>query len=380
MRHEILIPIVTLEKWLPLPRANKDYIEVSEQQALTASITDFFCGRNPVSIDGVQSTPKVNRLQFFGLDIQDFAMNAEPRRISTYQGRVGIILSYAKAPTAGKAQITWETYNKHAPFMRSVVYALDDQPKVFQFTPQKHKFEWLRPADLPIKKPLEVPKPNSTATISLPLLTSLAIFAAILWVAILFKHPGKGKTAKWIWGPVILVVIAGLSWPMLRVNVKLPFQKHVEIDEDQARAISSALVFNVYQAFDFKDENRIYDALASSVDGKLLEDLYLQIQKGLRMQEQGGARSRVRDMKWVDSRLAAKNATTNPYPQFSIQCRWRVTGTVEHWGHIHSRENEYAAILTLAAISDAWKLTNYELLDERRLKFKTALRTQKYQQ
>jgi hypothetical protein len=57
-----------------------------------------------------------------------------------------------------------------------------------------------------------------------------------------------------------------------------------------------------------------------------------------------------------------------------VQCRWRVTGTVEHWGHIHTRENEYEAVFTVSAQPDTWKITNYEVLDEQRVRFETGLR------
>ncbi|MGY8649584.1 MAG: hypothetical protein ACKVKM_02125, partial [Verrucomicrobiia bacterium] len=92
VRHEILVPLLTFEKWLPLPRANPEFIEVAEQDAARQKITEWFRGRNPVEIDGVPVQPILQRLQFFGLDIRDFAQNAEPRRVSAYQARLGIIL------------------------------------------------------------------------------------------------------------------------------------------------------------------------------------------------------------------------------------------------------------------------------------------------
>lgn len=53
----------------------------------------------------------------------------------------------------------------------------------------------------------------------------------------------------------------------------------------------------------------------------------------------------------------------------------RVTDTVEPWGHIHTRENEYQALLIMGAKPDTWKITAYDVLDAHRVRFETGLRT-----
>ena len=59
---------------------------------------------------------------------------------------------------------------------------------------------------------------------------------------------------------------------------------------------------------------------------------------------------------------------------FGYQCRWNVAGTVEHWGHIHQRTNQYEASFRVEMVDNAWKVTNMELLNEQRLQFETKLR------
>ena len=49
---------------------------------------------------------------------------------------------------------------------------------------------------------------------------------------------------------------------------------------------------------------------------------------------------------------------------FARYCRWTVAGTVEHWGHIHERTNQYEAVFAVEPVDNAWKVTNIELLDE----------------
>ena len=44
-----------------------------------------------------------------------------------------------------------------------------------------------------------------------------------------------------------------------------------------------------------------------------------------------------------------------------------MSGSVGHWGHIHQRQNQYDARFTVRSIDGAWKITERELYDERRL-------------
>ena len=75
----------------------------------------------------------------------------------------------------------------------------------------------------------------------------------------------------------------------------------------------------------------------------MLADLYLKIKQGLIMQEQGGAVARVQEVKVLKaSRRRAKSKNG-----FAERVTWQVEGTVEHWGHIHTRVNEYSADLEI---------------------------------
>jgi hypothetical protein len=59
---------------------------------------------------------------------------------------------------------------------------------------------------------------------------------------------------------------------------------------------------------------------------------------------------------------------------FAYRCTWTVEGTVEHWGHVHTRTNQYRALFTVQARQDAWKITDLQVLGEERVKFETNVR------
>ena len=131
--------------------------------------------------------------------------------------------------------------------------------------------------------------------------------------------------------------------------------------------MAQRLLTNIYRAFDFRDDSDVYDALATSVDGELLKDVYLTVKRSLLMAEQGGALSHVTGVEIVKLSPAGGAASV-------FDVTWRVIGTVEHWGHIHTRVNEYRARLTLSAGASGWRLTNHAIEDERLVRLETGLR------
>jgi hypothetical protein len=306
VRHEILIPLLTLDEWTSIKRKDESFLEVAEQKVAVSQVAEFFRKGNPVSINGSVVKPVVARVNFFGLDIRDFAMNAEPRRVSVAQARVGVMLSYPSKDVPTNVSAKWETFNKFAPFLKSVVYEFNKPATEHFFRPDDDAFSWSR------------------------------------------SHVDKPQTAQ---------------ARSVKLNGSSP-------TSSQAEQISYSLIRNVYRAFDFHGEKETYDALNAVVDGPLLRSLYLQIRRSLLMAEQGGSRSRVLDVKRISSTLVG----TPSRNEFRIELRWRLSSEVEHWGHIHTRENEYVGRLSVKDNSGFWKLDAVKFLSQKRVRFETHLR------
>ena len=62
-------------------------------------------------IDGLEVRPLVRRLDFYGVDFKDFAVAAEPRRLSAWTARVGAILTYSTKGMPAQVAITWDLFN-----------------------------------------------------------------------------------------------------------------------------------------------------------------------------------------------------------------------------------------------------------------------------
>jgi len=309
VRHEILVPLLTLESWLKVPRADPEFVTVEEQQAVRDRIADYFLDRNPVVINGQTSSARLTRLNFFGLDIRDFALNAPARTVSIYQARVGIILSYRTKTTPRQVDFHWESFNPYATFLQSTLLAFDRPSQEHLFVKDRNQLNWRTGKDV-------VPDIDIR-----PITNGIS----------------KGRV--------------------------------IRPDAKRASAISTALLRNVYQSFQQTGDAGVYDAMATSVEGPLLRQLFLQTKRSLLVAEQGGAIARVKNVAPAVGKLQQAERGS-----FQYLATWRVTGMVEHWGHIHERENQYQAVLTIKAADDGWRLSAYQLVDQKSLRSETTIR------
>jgi len=128
--------------------------------------------------------------------------------------------------------------------------------------------------------------------------------------------------------------------------------------------VLESLLKNVYRSFDFREEEDVYDRLATSVTGDLLSDIYLQNRKSLVVTQAGGARARVKEVEILEVDV---NHLDGRSLDLLFHARWTAMGTVGHWGHIHTRKNRYEANITVQPKDGVWKITNLELLEEERI-------------
>jgi hypothetical protein len=56
-----------------------------------------------------------------------------------------------------------------------------------------------------------------------------------------------------------------------------------------------------------------------------------------------------------------------PSCRLTSETTWTVSGSVNHFGHVHYRQNRYVAALHIIAVEGVWKVTGIELIGEKRL-------------
>lgn len=368
VRHEILISLLTLESWMPIERKDKAFIEIDEQHAAKEAIFSYFRDRNPVEIDGIAVKPSLENIVYYGLDFKDFAQLAPEKRLSAYTARVGIILNYSTKGTPNAVKLTWEMFNNYVPVLYSMIYDYENTDQKV-FTRREPIFEWKNPGRVAATAIAALEPPPPATRYPVPV---LSVLAALLLLPLLPLALMRRSITTFA-GCAILVILGGAGWAWQPVEIDDPFSKTAVLTDEEAAALFTTLHKNVYRAFDYRVESDVYDALDKSVGGELLATLYLQIRKGLEMQEQGGAISRIKDVRLVSTeRQALEDA--DPGRAFGMHCTWQVEGSVEHWGHIHTRTNQYQARFTVEALESGWKITGMEVLAEERVKFDTGLR------
>lgn len=363
VRHEVLIPLASLRLVLPMEHEDPAFVDIPEQDAVRELIADWFSNCNSTLINGQPVTPEFTRIDFLRLGMKDLAKVPEPQKISLANGRVGVIMTYK--PTGDivrEVSIQWDKFN--GTILRKMQSRVFTYPEDFQFfefskfqTADENTFTWaVDEAAIPTpaeQVPVEQPP---VAKLSLPVATITAAIIALL--VQLFSLPSLSRVSA------ALLIVAAMMWPFARTEVDSPFQTREPMSATQATDVFQNLHSGAYSALEFGSEQLIYDILANSVDGDLLETLYLQLKESLAIKEQGGAVARVQAVNYETGELITTESSPE-WPGFQIRSRWDVSGTVEHWGHIHERQNQFCAIFRVEPRDGLWKITDMKIEEQK---------------
>jgi hydrogenase/urease accessory protein HupE len=164
---------------------------------------------------------------------------------------------------------------------------------------------------------------------------------------------------------LILLMLAFFMLPIGTVQVKNLFFTPDAPRDEQARRILQQVLTNTYEAFNLKDEDRLYDQLSLNVSGDLVADLYLDSRRRLTAGVRQGAEVTVKDVSVVS--VGETVTGTNAADGFSYQCKWVVTARVKHLQHVHHRQNIYSGVLTIKVDDEKWKIDRVALLSEDRV-------------
>jgi hypothetical protein len=166
---------------------------------------------------------------------------------------------------------------------------------------------------------------------------------------------GGVGAAAFLYGTVAL--------PLALVGGSLVLGRPLAPPSEATEMVVKDLLRNVYQAFDYREESDIYDTLERSVSGDLLTDIYLETQRSLELASQGGARAKVKAVEMQAIEIEPADSAN----AFRANATWNVHGSVGHWGHVHTRSNQYQAELLIQAVDGRWKLIDMNVLQEQRL-------------
>ncbi len=166
---------------------------------------------------------------------------------------------------------------------------------------------------------------------------------------------------RWVSG-IMVLLMGGLGFflPSNTLSLPNPFSKQSIPEEIKAKLVLDQVLSNTYRAFIFQNEEEIYDALALSVTGDELRDIYLQNRSSVKIQAAGDATMRIDNVEIKD----IKDLKPSDKGGFEAHTTWQVSGFVRHFGHLHYRLNGYEAIIRLIPENGVWKIETISLISQ----------------
>ncbi|MCE9518298.1 MAG: hypothetical protein K8R87_01820 [Verrucomicrobia bacterium] len=288
--------------------------------------------------------------------------------VSSAEGMIGLMWEFDLPVVPEKIECTWISFSASLPALTTSIVA-GSQSEEHELNAVAPSLEWINHGSLTMRSPLAlVPPLPSVDSIRIPVISLLLVLLGLIAFVFKFRNGRKisGKSSLVI---VVIVIGAVIFWPVVSVRITWPWKAVAAVSPEQAEQILTPLLRNVYRAFDQRQEGAIYDVLARSIEGDLLQRVYLQMINALMFDAQDATRARVTDL---DVRV--DSVRQMPKLQgFVADVQWTALGTVGHWGHQHQRVNRYTAKITVGAVSidngapAQWKIIALEVEQETRM-------------
>jgi hypothetical protein len=377
VRFNVCMNILFADQVVNSPRERRDDITPAECGAMRGAIAEYFGGArsgavsalvdlpNRVCIDGVEVAPVIRTLEIVRPELDTRPGFEQSPALLLPQ--IFVVAEYPCKSAPRSVSMVWGAYPRDFIAADRDTAPISDVEAVVTgrgalelvtFRKSEPEYVWHAPAAGAAVAPVvSLPAPGR---VSIPAASLVVVAAGVGWVV---TRGRRGKVARMVLAGAATVVGAAAAGPYWRIDVGASAGR--PISEAEAVEVFTALRANVYRAFDYTRESDIYDALARSVDGPLLDSIYNDVYRGLVMQEEGGALSRVRAVTPLETTRIEEDAGDPRV--FAVRSRWRVEGVVYHWGHSHTRTNEYLAEYRLACRAEGWRIVGLRPLEQRRI-------------
>ncbi len=337
-------------------KADGPELSADEAEALSAVLAETIAARTSMFVDGKPVQPDFDRAAQMRIGPRglEYLQPGEPLDVNA--GFIGLIWSAPVNELPQTAALEWSWFD--GPNDRVSGHAVDAAgPFLFPLMPDDPRIEWVNRFKTPPYPPISAVAVERADTPA-PLIAGLGAItlSGLIVVGLGALRPGiVARRAVLVVGAIALIGAAGVL--LVRDRGAPP-----ELDPDQLKTLAGDLLNNVYRAFDFRTEDQVYDRLALTLHGDVLEEVYLAQRDALRIERAGGADARV-------TALDVRSATlvSSERGELRFEADWRVSGQVGHWGHVHSRRNAYRAELVVAAVDGAWKILDFDVLRQERL-------------
>jgi hypothetical protein len=365
VRYEILARVKDLEAWMDFGIRGGEFIEADENDLLKKQVGEFFLKNENVLIDGKKLRPILDRTAFVKYSMTGSTFLQQPERIPINTAMVGVIITYLTDGIPQEVTNEWKLWSDR--IKKVPTNAIDPAgPFPSYITPDDNIHVWknyLKKYTIPTVE--KVTADRSATSFGLPAGSLLCLAGAVPVIMQIRSRKQKSKPVLLQTGLVTVLIAASFfAYPYMHVQVAKPGSLASRVTADEGKVILHSLLKNVYRAFDFRAEEDVYDKLAVSASGDILSNIYLQNRKSFEVQRAGGAQARVKKVEVQDVKVEGNEQNSRA---LDLRSKWTALGSVGHWGHIHTRQNQYEAIVTVEPVDGSWKIIGLELLEEKRI-------------
>jgi hypothetical protein len=315
VRHEILTRVKDLAQWMDLGLRGDRYIEIDELEPLKLRIGEFLLKKNPVKADGKPAKPILDRTNYVKLGLTGVQILEVPERLEIDSAVVGVIITYITDGMPQHVTVDWGLFTDQ--IQRVPATATDPAgPLPTYLTPKDNVHTWtnyLKHYELPTVH--RTPVSGSLGELRIPVVSLLCLvgfFGAGRWT-LLNRRRARPMRLPLAVG-ALCVATAAAAYPFAQVTISRPVLLASELNDERATALLEGLLKNVYRAFDFREEENVYDKLALTVGGDLLTDIYLQNRRPWPSSRPGAPRPRSRRSTWNLSTPRGPTAAISPMP------------------------------------------------------------------
>lgn len=389
IRQEVIIRLSDLLDWLLVLGAegaeivaaagieNQRFLPPHQQDMLKEKVATLLMTHNALSIEGKSQRAILDRVEYLIPGPHGLLPVTQTGPLDLQSAFIGIVFAYIIPHYPAQIMLDWSVFPPGARVIPVTAFDLTGQFDAY-VTSARPAFEWTdlideydflenqaalkeaRDAALDSVQVHAIEDPRMTIRLLVG-----SIVGALLLGSIFLMRYNRQLLVGLIWGGrVVVLLLAGIFLLYEQGDRWIGNTPQEQLDEVRARQIVAQLLKNIYRSFDFRQEHDVYDKLASSVHGKLLETLYLQNRQAQLRAQAGGARTKVQH---VEVTAAQVNTLPSHSSAYHIDTDWTIQGSVAHWGHVHQRQNRYQARLAIEPVDGLWKLTQFDLMDEERI-------------
>jgi len=355
IRHEVLFRVSALRHWSHLGFDVGNVIDPADQPPLIERVLALVDTATLVKIDGGAAVPVLERGDFVTVGRNGVQTRERPVPELAAEAFIAASRVFEHGGLPDEVVLEWDLFPAVAPDVTATVIDPFGGRQTL-LTPQVPTLRWhTRFSGFKVAEIQPV-------AVSLPRLPVVSLALVAVAALALLSAARPSRASRKVIG-VSCLAAAVVLYPFARVPIDLPYLSSRKPTLEEAGPILDALLTNVYRSFDLRGEEAVYDRLSLSVTGDQLTEVYLQSRRAMELENRGGARGRVDDVEILEVRSVDAQSDDT----YAVDAVWRVSGSVNHFGHTHYRQNHNHARVSIVPADGSWKIHRIDIVDEQRI-------------